>query len=264
MKIKAVALDMDGTLLCSDHKPSETTKQFLLDIEKKGVKVIIATGRSFGGTEKTANLLGLDNGLVLCYNGAKVVNYKDKSVLFEKPMAENHVKELIKIADENGVHINLYQDNIWYVDDPESYETKFYSEKCGITPVEKSHNSFESYLMPKVVFIGEHEKLLKIQEEIQKRIGNEIHIAFSSDTFLEAMNKDVNKGITLKWILDHFGITTDECAAFGDAENDMEMLKAVKYGVAMGNADENFKKRLNYTTLTNDEDGIVHFLKEYF
>lgn len=264
MKIKAVALDMDGTLLCSDHKPSETTKQFLLDIEKKGAKVIIATGRSFGGTEKTANLLGLDNGLVLCYNGAKVVNYKDKSVLFEKPMAENHVKELIKIADENGVHINLYQDNIWYVDDPESSETKFYSEKCGITPVEKSHNSFESYLMPKVVFIGEHEKLLKIQEEIQKRIGNEIHIAFSSDTFLEAMNKDVNKGITLKWILDHFGITTDECAAFGDAENDMEMLKAVKYGVAMGNADENFKKRLNYTTLTNDEDGIVHFLKEYF
>ena len=116
MKIKAVALDMDGTLLCSDHKPSERTKQFLLDIEKKGAKVIIATGRSFGGTEATAKLLGLDNGLVLCYNGAKVVNYKDKSVLFEKPLAEEHVKELIKIADEMGVHINLYQDNIWYVD----------------------------------------------------------------------------------------------------------------------------------------------------
>ena len=129
---------------------------------------------------------------------------------------------------------------------------------------EKSHDSFESYLMPKVVFIGEHEKLVGIQEEIKKRIGDEIHIAFSSDTFLEAMNKDVNKGITLKWILDYFGISTDECAAFGDAENDMEMLKAVKYGVAMGNADEDFKKRLNYTTLSNDEDGIVHFLKEYF
>lgn len=264
MKIKAVALDMDGTLLCSDHQPSETTKEFLLDIEKKGVKVIIATGRSFGGTEATANLLGLDNGLVLCYNGAKVVNYKDKSVLFEKPLAEKHIKELIRIADENNVHINLYQDNIWYVDNPERPEVKIYSEKCGITPVVKSHDSFESYLMPKVVFIGEHEKLVEIEKEIKEKIGDEIHIAFSSDTFLEAMNKDVNKGITLKWILNHFGITAEECAAFGDAQNDLEMLHAVKYGVAMGNADEEFKKKLNYTTLSNDEDGIVAFLKPYF
>ena len=264
MKIKAVALDMDGTLLCNDHKPSERTKQFLLDIEKKGAKVIIATGRSFGGTEATAKLLGLDNGLVLCYNGAKVVNYKDKSVLFEKSLAEEHVKELINIADEMGVHINLYQDNIWYVDRADKPEVKIYSEKCGITPVVKSHDSFKSYLMPKVVFIGEHETVVKVEKEVKKRLGDKIHIAFSSDTFLEAMNKDVNKGITLKWILNHFGIKEDECAAFGDAPNDLEMLLAVKYGVAMGNAEEDFKKKLNYTTLSNDEDGIVEFLKEYF
>ena len=152
MKIKAVALDMDGTLLCSDHKPSEKTKQFLLDIEKKGAKVIIATGRSFGGTEATAKLLGLDNGLVLCYNGAKVVNYKDKSILFEKPLAEEHVKELINIADEMGVHINLYQDNIWYVDRADKPEVKIYSEKCGITPVVKSHDSFKNSTIPSSSF----------------------------------------------------------------------------------------------------------------
>ncbi|WP_300356183.1 Cof-type HAD-IIB family hydrolase [Fusobacterium sp.] len=264
MKIKAVALDMDGTLLCSDHKPSERTKQFLLDIEKKGAKVIIATGRSFGGTESTAKLLGLDNGLVLCYNGAKVVNYKDKSVLFERPLAENHVKELIDIADSMGVHINLYQDNVWYVDKADKDEVRFYSNKCGITPVEKSHDSFDSYSMPKVVFIGEHEKVVEVEKEVKKRLGNEVHVAFSSDTFLEVMNKDVNKGVTLKWILEHFGIKEEECAAFGDAENDLEMLFAVKYGVAMGNATDEFKKKLNYTTLSNDEDGIVEFLKEYF
>lgn len=264
MKIKAVALDMDGTLLCSDHKPSERTKQFLLDIEKKGAKVIIATGRSFGGTESTAKLLGLDNGLVLCYNGAKVVNYKDKSVLFERPLAENHVKELIDIADSMGVHINLYQDNVWYVDKADKDEVRFYSNKCGITPVEKSHDSFDSYSMPKVVFISEHEKVVEVEKEVKKRLGNEVHVAFSSDTFLEVMNKDVNKGVTLKWILEHFGIKEEECAAFGDAENDLEMLFAVKYGVAMGNATDEFKKKLNYTTLSNDEDGIVEFLKEYF
>lgn len=264
MKIKAVALDMDGTLLCSDHKPSERTKQFLLDIEKKGAKVIIATGRSFGGTESTAKLLGLDNGLVLCYNGAKVVNYKDKSVLFERPLAENHVKELIDIADSMGVHINLYQDNVWYVDKADKDEVRFYSNKCGITPVEKSHDSFDSYSMPKVVFIGEHEKVVEVEKEVKKRLGNEVHVAFSSDTFLEVMNKDVNKGVTLKWILEHFGIKEEECAAFGDAENDLEMLFAVKYGVAMGNATDEFKKKLKYKTLSNDEDGIVEFLKEYF
>lgn len=264
MKIKAVALDMDGTLLCSDHKPSERTKKFLLEIEKKGAKVIIATGRSFSGTEQTANLLGLDNGLVLCYNGAKVVNYKDKSVLYEKPIEEEYVKELIRLADKNNIHINLYQDNIWYVDREDKPEVKLYSEKCGITPTVKAHDSFKSYFMPKVVFIGEHEKLVKLEKEIRDSLGDKIHLAFSSDIFLEAMNKEVNKGATLKWLLNHFNISQDECAAFGDAQNDLEMLLSVKYGVAMGNADDDFKKKLNYVTSSNDEDGIVEFLQNYF
>ena len=65
--------------------------------------------------KKQQTFWGLIMDLYYAITEQRLVNYKDKSVLFEKPMAENHVKELIKIADENKVHINLYQDNIWYV-----------------------------------------------------------------------------------------------------------------------------------------------------
>ena len=261
MKIMAVALDMDGTLLQSNHEPSEKTCSFLREIEQKGVKIIIATGRSFEAVTDTVDKIGLKNAIVLCYNGAAVLNYNDKTYLYQKYIEDKYVRELIKIADNRNIHINLYQDGIWYVDKRDKKEVDFYCKKCGITPVVKDHNSFESYSMPKNILIGSHEDLLEANKEIHERLNNNVHTAFSSDIFLEIMNKEVNKGNTLKYLLNYLNIPLDKCAAFGDAENDLEMLLAVKYGVAMGNSDEDFKKKLNYITSSNDEDGIVEFLK---
>lgn len=261
MKIKAVILDMDGTLLGSNHKPSERTTNFLKSLEDKGVKVIIATGRSFPGAEHVIKKMGLKSEYLICYNGAKIVKYADKSTVYENCLADETVRELIKVADTKKVHINLYQDGNWYVDDEGSKETNFYSEKCGITPVIREHNSFENYEMPKIIYIGENSKIVEVREEIERKLGDKIGASFSSDIFLEVMNKGVNKGNTVKWFLDHLGIDRNECAAFGDAENDLEMLLSVKYGVAMGNANDELKSKLNYSTLSNDEDGIVAFLE---
>ena len=67
-------------------------------------------------------------------------------------------------------------------------------------------------------------------------------------------------------MLKRFGLTTDEAMAFGDQWNDLEMLKTVKYGYLMGNADEKLKEKFSHDriTLTNDEDGILYILNKYF
>lgn len=261
MKIQAIALDMDGTILKSDHHPSETTKKFLSELEEKGIKIIIATGRSYEAAEHIVKELELKNEFVICYNGAQIINTKENKSVYEKFLKGEAVKSLINIAENRNVHINLYQDGIWYVDDENSKETKFYSEKCGIIPTIRPHDSFENYAMPKVIFIGEHEKLLEIREEVVEKLGHCVNTSFSSRIFLEVMDKNVNKGETLKWLLNNLGIDKNKCAAFGDAENDLEMLLSVKYGVAMGNANQELKDKVNYVTLTNDEDGVVDFLQ---
>lgn len=263
MKIKAIALDMDGTLLTSNHHPSERTKKFLLELEKKGVTIIIATGRAYYSTLPIIKEIGLKTGFVICYNGANVFNSKDNSVVFQRNLEEKYVKEMIKISRETKTHLNLYQDDILYCEDISRDEVKYYCEKCSIEAHEKDFDTFTNYSMPKNLFIAPYEKLVEIEKLVLEKTNNNVHTTFSSRIFLEVLNKKTNKGETLKWLLNNLNISPEETCAFGDAENDFEMLKTVKYGVAMGNSQEDFKKRLNYSTLTNDEDGIVEFLNKY-
>ncbi|MFK4785730.1 Cof-type HAD-IIB family hydrolase [Fusobacterium sp. MFO224] len=262
MKIKAVALDMDGTLLTSNHHPSERTKKFLLELEKRGVTIIIATGRAYYSTLPIIKEIGLKSGFVICYNGANVFNSEDNSLVFQNNLEEEYVKKMIEISRETNTHLNLYQDDILYCEDVNREEVIYYSNKCSIKAHEKDFDTFENYNIPKNLFIAPYEKLIELEKLVLKRTNNNVHTTFSSRIFLEVLNKNTNKGETLKWLLNNLNISLEETCAFGDAENDFEMLKVVKYGVAMGNAQEDFKKRLNYSTLNNDEDGIVEFLKK--
>ena len=95
-------------------------------------------------------------------------------------------------------------------------------------------------------------------------MGNNVYTAKSTDILYEVLNKEVNKGLVLKRVLKTYGISPEECVAFGDATNDIEMLRAVKYGVAMGNATREVKASVDYVTDTNDNNGVAKFLKKFF
>ena len=91
----------------------------------------------------------------------------------------------------------------------------------------------------------------------------DVTFVFSKLKYLEALNKEVNKGLTVKVMLEKYNISPQNTMAFGDQWNDLEMLKFVKYGYLMGNATEELKKEFSSDriTLSNDEDGIYEVLK---
>lgn len=263
--IKAIALDLDGTLLTSDKKISDINKNVLKFLESKGVKIFIVTGRTYVSAKPFAEELGLDS-YVISYNGAKVVDYKNDNIIFELPLGEEYAKKVISLGKERGFHINLYQNNKWFVEDLERRETKHYAAMTGLTPVQKSFDDFDSYEMTKITIqdMDNSKEFNDFYQEIAKLFAGEVYTAKSQSFLFEILNREVNKGIVLEKVLKSYGITTDECVAFGDAANDLEMLTAVKYGVAMGNADLNLKERVAYVTDTNDNNGVAKFLKKYF
>lgn len=266
MKIKAVALDLDGTLLTTDKRISDINKEVLKELNNRGVKIFLVTGRTYLATKPYA--LDLDTGgVVIAYNGAKVVDYENDRVIFELPLEESHVKELIKISRKLGVPLNLYKDNKWYVEDSSKKEVIRYGSERDMIPIEKDFYDFDDYKMTKSVFLGTEENpetLENVHNEVQKILGNQVYTAKSTDILYEVLNKEVNKGLVLKRVLKTYGISPDECVAFGDATNDIEMLRAVKYGVAMGNATREVKSSVDYITDTNDNNGVAKFLKKYF
>ena len=257
--IKSVALDLDGTLLNSKKEISKKNISILRELYKKGVEIFIVTGRSYSATKEILKKLELPI-IVICYNGAKVIDTKNDSILLEEPLSEDIVKILIEISRINKIHLNLYQDENWFVENQKNWQTEYYKKNIGIDAVEKNFNDFISLLMTKALFIDERCNLEKIEKEIKKKLGDIVHLTYSQERYLEVLNKKVNKGKSLEKVLQLKNLTLDTCVAFGDANNDKEMLEMVRYGVVMKNGEEDLKKDAKYLTDSNDNDGVYKFL----
>ncbi|MGL6168931.1 MAG: Cof-type HAD-IIB family hydrolase [Fusobacteriaceae bacterium] len=258
--MKAIALDLDGTLLNSQKEISIENREILKSLYKKGVEILIVTGRPYPITKKIAQSLEIPV-TTICYNGARVIDLETDKVLFEELLSEEDVSKIINFCKEHKKDLNLFQNDIWYVQDLEAFGTQYYKKNSKLEPVLKSFESFENLKMLKTIIIDENEILNTVEKNLRKVLGDSVYYTYSQDKYLEILNKLVNKGETLKKVLKEKGIEMSECIAFGDAQNDIEMLKAVGVGVAMGNAHESLKQSADYITDTNDNNGVAKFLK---
>ena len=250
MKIKAIFMDMDGTLLRSDHTISDKLKEKLIELDKNGVKIFISTGRMYAAALPYLKQLGITTP-VITYNGGKIVDPSTSETLYENPVTAETVKRVIEVSRETGIHLNLYS------------EGKAYAEKTGLKYVPVNFDEFIGKTSTKALFLGENEKLVKLKEELEKELPQSIFV-FSQPTYLEVLNKGVSKGKAVKELINKYGFSEDEVMTFGDQWNDFDMLKLVKYGYLMGNASEDLKKEFteDRITLSNDDEGIYHIIKD--
>ena len=261
MKIKAIFMDMDGTLLKSDHTMSDKLKEKLIELDKNGVKIFISTGRMYAAALPYLKQLGITTP-VITYNGGKIVDPSTSETLYENPVTAETVKRVIEVSRETGIHLNLYSDDKLYVEN-ETLEGKAYAEKTGLKYVLVNFDEFIGKTSTKALFLGENEKLVKLKEELERELPQSIFV-FSQPTYLEVLNNGVSKGKAVKELMNKYGFSEDEVMTFGDQWNDFDMLKLVKYGYLMGNASEDLKKEFteDRITLSNDDEGIYHIIKD--
>jgi len=253
-------LDLDGTLLDSDHKISSTNKEVLRKLEDKGIKIFLATGRSYESMRSYHEELNLTTPAI-CYNGAKII-YSNGSEK-EYPVKERPLKTLIEIAREYKTHLNLYQHEIWYSENITNKETELYKEISGLKPVKKDFDRLDEMFSTKVLYVGEHENLLEIEKDIKEKLGDSVYTTFSRPFFLEILDGNVNKGTTMKNIMEEEDIPLSQVIALGDGLNDKEMLETAGIGVAMDGAFEELKQVADHVTTSNDNSGVGEFLKKY-
>lgn len=261
-KIDAIVLDLDGTLLTSEKKILDRTKDILYKFAEKGTKIIIATGRTYTSLREYKIMLGFDTPVV-CFNGAKVVDGRSEEIVFEYPLEEEEVKELISLSRKHKLHLNLYQNEVWYVES-EGEEVEIYKGISGLDYEYKDFDTFKDYEMTKALFVGENSKLKKLEEDIEKILDSKVNKAYSKLFFLELFNNKVNKGETLARLFHMNDIDINNVIAFGDGMNDVEMLRMVGEGVVMGNAPEEVKSAVGKNVCgNNDENGIAFYLEQY-
>lgn len=262
MSIKRVFFDIDDTILQNNDNSTispELIKR-IADMQEKGIKVHLATGRGYVSTVPVAKLLGIKDELVL-YNGAVVADV-DGNILLNNLVDKNTYKELIKISREENVHLNLYYNDTVYVEKYDEH-IKEYMTKTLQNLTIKDFDDYENDFSIKCLFIDKTSVLDELKKKIEKRLSN-VYIVRSTPIYLEVLNDKANKVNGVKFILEKYNVDKNDVMAFGDQNNDYDMLKYVGYGYLMGNAKQELKDKFSDDKIAGHtkENGVVNKINE--
>lgn len=259
---KMIAIDLDGTLLNDELTVTKDTMAAIRQSRELGVVVTIATGRMYPSAQRIALELGLDAPMIT-YQGAMIKSATSGEVLRERVVPFEIAQKCIHLAAEKQMHIQVYQDDVLY-SAVDNEQVKAYSKEVGVGyKVEPDLLKLAKNGFMKLLFIDEPEALAPVQEELQAVLGDEACIEKSKLRYLEVTHPEANKGSALSFLAEELGIDRSQVIGIGDNHNDTELVKAAGFGIAMGNAVDELKELADYTSLSNNEEGVLHVLNKF-
>lgn len=274
MTIKAIALDIDGTLTNDEKKVTPRTKEALLRAQDRGVKLILSSGRPVQGLRALAGELGLSehDGLLVAFNGAHVVDAQTDEVLFDQPIDPAVMRDLVERVGSFDVIPWIVEGRRLYVQRGARHVIRYRNSDVDIVEYERSMCDLELCEVESLLDVCErpHDKLLCASEpeylqthwkELSGPFSKTLSGMFTADFYYEFMAPGISKGRALAGALPKLGIEASEVLAFGDGENDISMLEWAGVGVAMANAVDAAKAAANMVTGGNNEDGIAQALE---
>ncbi|SDY22959.1 hypothetical protein SAMN05421736_101724 [Evansella caseinilytica] len=281
--MKLIATDLDGTLLNERGEVSEENAQAIKKAVSKGIKFVVATGRSYDAANKPLQDAGLSCPII-CLNGANTYDSK-KTLIRSVPMDNAVCQKILTTCEDAGMYIEIFTNQGGYsvsreyfmevlVDiiksinsDATEEDVRAYAEQR----FQNEHVQFIDHFEPvlanpdveiyKFLSFSFHKEVLK---EVSDKLSAEdgVVITSSGHINLEFNHPDAQKGIALEMLANSMGISMEDVMALGDNFNDKSMLERAGRGVAMENAPEAIKTVCRYTTKSNDENGVAHAIEE--
>ncbi|MGY5351690.1 HAD family hydrolase [Wenyingzhuangia sp. IMCC45533] len=268
MSIKIAFTDIDGTLLNSEREVSTMLKEQVNRITKEGVPFILISSRmpaAMTHLQKDLNIEGLP---LICYNGGLVI--VDGEIVDDIFIAPTILEDIADLNKDNNFHISLYNNDDWYVPTMDFW-AKREENNTKVTPIVKPTQEVIKLWMDeqkgahKVMCMGDKEHIDYVYSELGKLHGDKLHLYRSKDTYLEIANKNISKltGIEELLACKYPQLTLENCIAFGDNYNDIEMLKAAKIGVAVANAKEEVLLIADAVSDINKKDGVAKAILKF-
>ena len=264
MNPKLLALDLDGTLLRDDLTISQRNKEAIKKARKKGVEIVIATGRPNSSADKYLKELDLD-GYFITYNGALIKNIKEDKVIKHTPVPLEISYEILNYVKENNLYLNIYLNNEIYCN-KDCEERKYYKELMGVEPILVENGIEEVFNQPSTKLLIIEKDLNKTDEiynYLTEKYSPKLKFNRSIIDCIDIMDKSVSKGSALELLIDLLGIKAEQLTAIGDRNNDLEMIKYAGVGVAVSSGEEILKAEADQITSSNNEDGVAEYIEKY-
>lgn len=289
MAIRWIVTDMDGTLLDSRDRISDRTKNCLLECQKKGIRLILASGRSYIRLLPYVHQLSMKeyDGCLIEINGLALNRLKTGERQVFAQLWEKEIQELFSFLSRMQVEIQGYEDESVYYWIPQwqrPFKIREREEK-GYPPdhplvasawswVTTNQNNypvvreiFSVQELPrhinKLNCTDTPEKMRRVYAALGERFSGRYEMTRTCPRLVEIAPAGITKGRTLKRFMQQEGVSPDEVIVFGDGENDVDMFRQVRYSIAMGNAEDFVKEQAFDVTASNDEDGLALALQKY-
>ena len=265
MKYRLIAMDLDGTLNNDEKKITPRTRDALMAAQAAGIRLALASARPSPGLYKERDVLRMQEhrGVLMSYNGGRIVDAASGETLFETSMPMEAAREVLRALEKLPVTPILDDGRQFYVTDREGYKVDYECRNNGMTCDEVPNLADFLHFAPvKILMSVDPEQIAAVQREIAALLPDDLTVVQTAAFYLEVIPRAINKGQGILDICRALQMQPEEVVAFGDAENDIPMLRAAGVGVAMGNADPAVKAAADMVTLSNNEDGIAYALEK--
>jgi len=269
MIYKMFICDLDGTLLNNDHKISEENVKAIRALEEKGIKFIVATGRTKYMLEDYLETIDYKRPIIWS-NGAAISDM-DGNILQAKEITIKDSKKIIELAQQYHMDYVVYtldgmvgtgqKGRIKRLEDYNKSVKKEY--RIPLTFDKMLSSNLHKYRIIKFSFSSENPKALQEFQQVVSLNLNTLSGVFSHSTLLDVTRKDATKGEATLYLAKHYDINPKEMVAIGDQQNDISMLQVAGLALTLENAVDAVKEIAAHITKDNHSSGVAYAIERY-
>lgn len=266
MGIRLIGIDIDGTLLNRKKELTPATVEALQAAADHGIQIVISTGRLLSEFRDLVEQLPMMRYTVTC-TGCQVIDLQTGRDIFRQAMTAEEMQRIYNKMKQFDVMFQAFSDDdgsihndAWVLEHADLYSPKALARVMQRTHIPEK--DFDGYIAS---YTGLTNKIHMFFRTVEQRdqawdlVKDEPYSIMSSTVNdLELMPPGVDKGLGMRKLAEHLGLTADQIMTIGDGGNDVDMLRQAGIGVAMANASEEAKAAADHIlAYSNDEDGVA-------
>jgi Cof subfamily protein (haloacid dehalogenase superfamily) len=257
------AIDLDGTLVEPRRPVRPAPVAAIKRAIAAGIKITIVTGRMIVAAKPLADEIDLD-GPIVCYQGAVLADARSGRILRETPLPNAVALRAYEVAKANGYHVQFYRDDRFYVENDNQY-AQLYARTSGSEPivVPSLPAEFAGRDSTKVNIVTDPARTPEALALMEAALGADAYVTRSNPEFVEMLSPKVDKGVALREVAAHYGIPMSAVAAIGDSYNDLPLLRAASFGIAMGSAPDELKAEARAVVADVEHDGVAEAIERF-
>ena len=263
LPFRAVAFDLDDTLLRDDLTISDYTISVLRRLSARGVKIIPASGRAKLSMKSFVDQIGCASVYISC-NGAELWDAETHNLIHAELFSAETGKQIAAYGKSRGCYTQTYDGEYFFYNE-ESVWAERYAASSKLKGIYVG--DLEDYIREprnKILMMAEEDKIADMLREAEPMFHGVASVTCSKPWFLEFNPPEATKGKALRRAVCGLGLETDDILAFGDSLNDLSMLQTAGRGVLMANGRTDLRPLCDDVCPSNQEDGVARYLEALF